>query len=122
MGDSSKLGFDYPDFAVHGAETVAPAAAAVLADSGAITKAGNYRWRVTFGTDDAAQNILQVAHRNAANNADVEVADMTIGANSQTKVDALFAMLASERVVVRNKGVGTAAKTMQVNLYGWLLN
>lgn len=121
MGDITKLGFDYPDIAVHGAETVAPAGATVLADSGAIVGAGHWRFRVTIGTDDAAQNLIQVAHRNAANSADVEVADMQGGPNSQSEIDALFTMAANERVVVRNKSAGTAAKTWQANLYGWLL-
>lgn len=121
MGDTSKLGFDYPDVVVHSTEQVAPAGATVLADSGAVPTAGKWRFRVTCATDDSAQNILQVAHRNAANGADVELADMQIGPNSQSEIDALFTMAASERVVVRPKAAITAAKTIQVNIHGWLL-
>lgn len=121
MSDIAKIGADFPDVLVSGAETVAPAAGAVLVDTLAVPLAGNWRWRVNFGTDDAAQNIAQIAHRNAANGADVEVCDFTIGPNAFPYVECTFTMAASERVVVRNKNVGTAAKTMQASIRGWKL-
>jgi hypothetical protein len=120
MADIRNFGADYPDVAVSGSETVAPAAGTVLVDSAAVPAAGHYRWRVTAGTDDTAQNILQIAHRNAANNADVELADFTIPYMGSPYIEVTFNMAASERVVVRNKNVGTAAKTMQASIRGWL--
>ena len=121
MGDTTKLGFDSPDISVHSTEQTAPAAGTVLCDSGAVVKAGNYRFRCVVATTDTIQNLIQGAHRNAANRADLELADLQAGPNSQAEVDALFVLAANERVVVRNLIVGTAAKVYQANLYGWLL-
>lgn len=121
MADITKLGFDFPDLVVYGAETTAPAAAAVLADTGAIAVAGHYRVRVKAATNDTAQNILQIAHRNAANAADVNLQDLSSGPNTWCEGEALFNLAANERVVVRPLAAGTAAKVYQVVIYAWLL-
>lgn len=121
MADIRNLGFDYPDIVVHGTEQTAPAAATVLADSLAVPVAGHWRFRVCVATTDTIANIAQIAHRNAANSADVELADMQAGPNPQQEIDAMFNMVANERVVVRNLVVVTAAKVIKVDLYGWLL-
>lgn len=121
MGNTALLGFDYPDVAIHGTEQTAPAAGALLCDSGALAVAGKYRFRATVATTDTIQNLIQVAHRNAANSADLELADIQAGPSSQAEIDALFTMAVNERVVVRNLIVGTAAKVYQANIYAWLL-
>jgi hypothetical protein len=119
VSDPAKLSTDYPDIAIHGTEQTAPAAAAILADSLAVPVAGNWRFITQVASTDTARNMIQVAHRNAANNADVELADMESGSGSQQDVAAFFVMAAGERVVVRNKNAGTAALFYQANLYGW---
>jgi hypothetical protein len=121
MADIRNQGYDYPDVAVHGAENTAPAAATVLADSLAVPVAGHWRFRVVTASDDTIINRFQIAHRNAANTADVELAEAQGGASGTNVVDALFNMAAGERVVVRNAIVGTAAKVYHVDLYGWAL-
>jgi hypothetical protein len=121
MADIRNQGYDYPDVAVHGAENTAPAAATVLADSLVVPVAGHWRFRVVCVSDDTIINRFQIAHRNAANTADIELAETQVSGSATPPIDALFNMAAGERVVVRNAIVGTAAKVYKVDLYGWAL-
>ncbi|SRR5229473_4029900 len=121
MSDRTLLGFDYPDIVVHGAESTAPAAATVLTDSLAVPVAGKWLFIVDVASNDTIQNYIQIAHRNGANNADVEVQDVQVAAYATGISYAYFNMAASERVVLRNAIVGTAAKVYQANLRGYLL-
>jgi len=113
-----------PGVIVHGTENTAPAAATVLADSLALTP-GTYLVYAGVASTDTAANIIQVAHRNAANNADVELADSQSGVlagGPQGELGLLGWFVISnsgERVVVRNKNAGTAALFYQADLYLW---
>jgi hypothetical protein len=119
--------FTLPAYNVHGAEQTAPAAATVLVDSGQLNP-GWYRALVSFCTTDTIANILQIAHRNAANNADLELADAACGVLAGQVLgggwaEAIFNVTAvNERIVVRNKIVGTAALFYQANIALYLIN
>lgn len=113
-----------PAVIVHGTESTAPAAATVLADSGQLTP-GTYLAFAGVASTDTAANIIQIAHRNAANNADVELSDSQSGvlAGGQQGELGLLGWFtttnANERIVVRNKNAGTAALFYQADLYLW---
>lgn len=111
---------------VHGAEQTAPAAATVLADTGALPAtipAGSLVLiMASVATSDTAANIIQLAHRNAANSADLELEDGASGVLAGGQQEALIAgifviQVVGERFVVRNKIAGTAALFYQANLY-----
>lgn len=118
-----------PAAVAHGSEQTAPAAGTVLADSGALPntpflQAGQFVLVVaSVAVTDTAANIVQLAHRNAANSADVELEDSQVGiaAGSQggeTLISGIFLLGAvGERFVVRNKNAGTAALFYQANVY-----
>lgn len=112
----------------HGTEQTAPAAGTVLADSAALPSntallAGQTVLVIAdVSTTDTAANLIQIAHRNAANSADLELADgatgVAAGAQNETMIVALFTIQAvGERFVVRNKNAGTAALFYQANVY-----
>lgn len=113
-----------PAVIVHGVENTAPAAATVLADSLGLTP-GTYLIYAGIASTDTAANILQLAHRNAANSADVELSDSQSGvlAGGQQGELGLLAWFtianSGERVVVRNKNAGTSALFYQADLYAW---
>lgn len=110
-----------PNKIVYGTESVAPAAGTVLADTGQLT-AGNWFIFVQCASDDTVQNWVQVVHRNAANNADIELCDLGISAGPVPQGrSAYFTLVLNERVVVRNSKVGSAGKTYQASIFAWLL-
>jgi hypothetical protein len=110
----------FPNIVIHGAESTAPAAAAVLADTLAISQgiSNGCMVGVNIASDDGVAN-FEVAHRNAANNADVDVA--YIDAQSTPGGWAgYFAVKPGERIVVRvGATAGTSAKVYQASLYVW---
>jgi hypothetical protein len=108
-----------PDIVVHGAEQTAPVAATVLADTGALAAAGKLLVVVNWGADDNVAT-PEIAHRNAANSADVEVDYPGVPAGTSSYVS-WFTLASGERVVVRNKVAGTAAKVYQAAIYAWFL-
>lgn len=109
-----------PDIIVHGAETTAPAGATVLADSGPIATAAKVMVAVNWGCDDTVAT-LEIAHRNAANSADVEVDYNGVSAAGPYSAVTWFSVAAGERIVARNKVAGTAAKVYQAALFLWIL-
>ena len=122
MSDFSKLGNDFPDIVIHGAEAAAPAAGTVLADTTPVPRGGNWRFKCWIGTDESTKvNLMEVAHRNATNNADIEVVCANCGSDGTFPLDVFFNMGTNERVVVRNKAAGGAAQNYQANIHGWLL-
>jgi hypothetical protein len=117
-----------PDVIVHGSEQTAPAAGTVLVDSGQLTSTGIWMFLASAATTDTAANLLQMAHRNAANNADLELSDSEEGVLSGGPSSGTNSALAwfniqnvNERVVVRNKNAGTAALFYQADIYGWIV-
>jgi hypothetical protein len=108
-----------PDIIVHGAEATAPVAAQVLADSGPVTLACKVMAVVTWGADDAVAT-PEIAHRNAANAADIEVDYGGVPTPPLAYVG-WFVLAAGERIVVRAKVAGTAAKVYQAAIFIWLL-
>jgi hypothetical protein len=108
-----------PDIIVHGAEFTAPAAATVMADTGPLAAPAKLLVAVTWGADDAVAT-PEIAHRNAANAADVEVDYGGVPVPPLAFVS-WFTLAAGERVVVRNKIVGTAAKVYQAAIFAWIL-
>jgi len=123
MADASNLlqpqGKTSPDILVHGAESTAPPAATVLADSGAIPAAGKVMCLVSWGADDSVAT-PEFARRNAANSADVEVDYVGVPAGASSFVS-WFTLAVGERIVVRNKVAGTAAKVYQASLFMWFV-
>jgi hypothetical protein len=123
MADASNLlqpqGKTSPDILVHGAESTAPPAATVLADSGAIAAAGKVMCLVSWGADDSVAT-PEFARRNAANSADVEVDYVGVPAGASSFVS-WFTLAVGERIVVRNKVAGTAAKVYQASLFMWFV-
>jgi hypothetical protein len=112
----------------HGAEQTAPAAGTVCADSLALPavqglQAGNLVLVIAdMSTTDTAANLAQLAHRNAANSADLELADgqtgVLAGGQGEACIFGIFALQnTGERFVVRNKNAGTAALFYQANVY-----
>jgi hypothetical protein len=115
-----------PTVNVHGAEATAPAAGTVLVDSGQLT-IGCYRALVSFASTDTIANLLQIVRRNAANNADLELADISCGPAGVVLAggwaEAIFTVVnPNERIVVRNKIVGTAALFYQASIALYLLS
>jgi hypothetical protein len=114
-----------PTSYVVGAEATAPSAGATLADTGALA-AGTYRFVVSWATTDTAANLIQIAHRNAANGADVEVSDFASGVLAGGCpggwAEAIMTLAANERVRVRNKNAGTSALFYQATIYVFLLS
>jgi hypothetical protein len=115
-----------PAAIAHGAEQTAPAGGTVLADSGALGAGLTAGQLVLVVADvavtDTAANIIQIAHRNAANSADLELSDagtgVAAGAQNESMAVAIFSLQAvGERFVVRNKNAGTAALFYQANIY-----
>jgi hypothetical protein len=117
-----------PAATAHGAENTAPAAGAVLADSGALANTpflqpNNFVLVLaSVATTDAAANLIQLVHRNAANNADLELEDgqsgVAAGEPGESLISGIFLLQAlGERFVVRNKNAGTAALFYQANVY-----
>jgi hypothetical protein len=123
MADASNLlqpqGKTSPDILVHGAESTAPPAATVLADSGAIPAPGKVMCLVSWGADDSVAT-PEFARRNAANSADVEVDYVGVPAGASSFVS-WFTLAVGERIVVRNKVAGTAAKVYQASLFMWFV-
>jgi hypothetical protein len=123
MADASNLlqpqGKTSPDLIVHGAESTAPAAATVLADSGALTAAAKVMVLVSWGSDDNVAT-PEIVRRNAANAADVDVDYVGVPAGASSFVS-WFNLLSGERIVVRNKVAGTAAKVYQASLFLWFV-
>jgi len=108
-----------PDIMVHGAEQTAPAAATVMADSGALVAAGKVMVLVSWGADDNVAT-PEIAHRNAANSADIEVDYPGVPGGTSSYVS-WFSLAVGERIVVRNKVAGTAAKVYQAGLFLWFV-
>ena len=108
-----------PDIIVHGAESTAPPAATVLADSGAITLPAKVLALLNWGSDDNVAT-PEIAHRNAANSADIEVDYPGVPAGASSFVS-WFSLATGERIVVRNRIAGTAAKVYQAALFLWIL-
>jgi hypothetical protein len=115
-----------PVAVVHGAEQTAPGAGSVLVDSGTVSSAGLYLALVNVATTDTAANLIQIAHRNAADNTDVEVSYGqtsggsgmgSIGAGQDATLAALFNLASGEKVVVRNRNAGTATLFYQADIY-----
>lgn len=95
---------------VNGGTATAPAAGAVVADTGALT-AGSYRLEVTAGFADtlAAGKGLLVEHRDAANTATVRtLAIIPAGVANSFEV-ARIVVAASERVRIVNAAIAGAA-------------
>jgi hypothetical protein len=109
-----------PDFIVHGAEATAPAAAAVLADTGVIAVATSLLVLVNFSGDDAVAT-LEIARRNAANGADVQVDYFGVAGSLPNSYATWFSVAAGERIVARAKTAGTAAMVYQASLFAWIL-
>lgn len=103
-------------------EQVTPAAATVLADTGALN-AGNYQIFVQASAyDPAAANILQIARRNSTNTADLWVMNVpclitAALANGRIELSARIVLSQNERVVVRNRGLGGAASVYLANIW-----
>jgi hypothetical protein len=74
---------------------------------------------VSWGADDAVAT-PEFARRNAANSADVEVDYVGVPAGASSFVS-WFNLLVGERIVVRNKVAGTAAKVYQASLFMWFV-
>lgn len=108
-----------PDIVVHGAEFTAPVAATVMADTGPLALGGKLMLVLNWGADDNVAT-PEIAHRNAANAADLEVDYPGVPAGASSFVS-WFTLAAGERVVVRAKVAGTAAKVYQAALFGWIL-
>jgi len=108
-----------PDLIVHGAENTAPPAATVLADTGPLAAAAKLLIVCNWGADDNVAT-PEIAHRNAANSADVEVDYPGVPAGASSFVS-WFTLAVGERVVCRNKVAGTAAKVYQAALFAWIL-
>ncbi len=108
-------------FIVHGAEAVAPAAAAVLADSGPIggpvNSANQIRLRVVIAGQDSLVD-YEVAHRDVANENDLEVAMIPAALMPGDWSGLFHSPNQGERFVVRARSAGTSDKTYQVSLYG----
>jgi hypothetical protein len=123
MSDASNLlqpqGKTSPDLIVHGAEAVEPAANTVLADSGAIAAVGKVMCLVSWGADDNVAT-PEIARRNAANSADLEV-DYIGPPSGASSFVSWFNLARGERVVVRNKVAGTAAMVYQASLFIWFV-
>jgi hypothetical protein len=123
MADASNLlqpqGKTSPDLIVHGAESTAPAAATVLADSGAIATTAKVMALVSWGADDNVAT-PEIVRRNAANGADVDVAYVGVPEGASSFVT-WFNVLRGERIVVRNKVAGTTAKVYQASLFLWFV-
>jgi hypothetical protein len=123
MSDASNLlqpqGKTSPDVIVHGAESIAPAAGTVLADSAAIAGAGKVMCLVSWGADDNVAT-PEIARRNAANSADVEVDYIGVPAGASSFVS-WFSLARGERVVIRNKVAGTALMVYQASLFIWFV-
>lgn len=93
-----------------GATTTASGIAAVIADTGALA-AGDYRVFGHFGADgvQAAGKAIEIAHRNAANNADVKtLTRCPCGASGRLEVPRIT-LAANERIVARAGSVAFAA-------------
>lgn len=116
-----------PSVLVHGAELTAPAAGATLADTLALPNNPFFQVGslvmavVSFATTDTAANLIQIAHRNAGNTADIELDDAGSGPAGQAGEGlavAIFSLTAvGERIQVRNKNAGTAALFYQASVY-----
>jgi hypothetical protein len=116
-----------PVVAVHGAEATAPVAGQVLVDSLALPNVqglqpGNLVLVIgSVASTDTAANLAQLAHRNAANAADLELDDAGVGPAGQAGeacMVGIFALQAAgERFVIRPKNAGTAALFYQASLY-----
>ncbi|MGC2411105.1 MAG: hypothetical protein WA459_00180 [Stellaceae bacterium] len=108
---------------VNGSPQTAPAATVVMADTGQLAP-GCYVIAVTaVNQTDTAANAVQLAHRNAANNADLSttaglpVAVIATGGTAQS--NGLYQVqiaTQNERVVARLLAAATSAKIWQVDM------
>lgn len=99
---------------VVGGKTTAPVANTVLADTGALA-AGDYEIRAQVTNEEVSMGFrCEIAHRNAANNADIRVLSFFCPYGSQVGAQQLqlprYTLAASERIVIRNTIDGSAAK------------
>lgn len=97
---------------------VAPAAATVLADTGA-QPAGAAAWfffmSVANSNQAADLGNFEIARRNAANNADVWVAQIA----AECGVNLLrITLVLNERIVIRNHAAGGAGSAYQASIWG----
>jgi hypothetical protein len=124
MADASNLlqpqGKTSPDVIIHGAEATAPAAAQVMADSGAIPRFSKVMVLVSWGADDNVAT-FEVVRRNAANSADVEKDYSGVPVAGSSGFVSWFSLLAGERIVVRALVAGTAAMVYQASLFLWIV-
>jgi bifunctional N-acetylglucosamine-1-phosphate-uridyltransferase/glucosamine-1-phosphate-acetyltransferase GlmU-like protein len=113
-----------PVVTVAGLEVVGPAAGTVLVDSGAVP-AGLYQVVATWANDDfGITNIVQIAHRNAANAADLELLDQPGGvANNvgSAQVAGLMQLALNERVVMRNLRGAAGGRNWQCRIQLFLV-
>ena len=93
-----------------GARVAAPAAAAVIADTGALA-AGDYSFQITLSYADtlAAGKGLVVEHRDAANTATVRPLGGVPAGDSREFVIPRYTLAANESIRVVNDGVAGAA-------------
>ena len=93
-----------------GAIAVNPAANAVIADTGALA-AGDYRVSAYLGASGAvgAGKSVVLAHRNAANNADVKILGICPCGDSGAVAIARITLAANERIVIRAGSAATVA-------------
>lgn len=123
MADASNLlqpqGKTSPDVIVHGAESTAPAADTVLADSGAIPTTAKVMVLVSWGADDNVAT-PEIVRRNAGNTADVEKDYVGVPTGASSFVS-WFNVVRGERIVVRNLVAGTAAMVYQASLFLWFV-
>lgn len=107
-----------PDASNFGAESTAPAAGTVLADTGVLLAVGSYYIEASLGTDDVT-NMVEIALRNAANNADVAVAATDVPG---TPVAFWFTTTAAnQRIVIRNRNAGVAGKHYRATIQAWFI-
>jgi hypothetical protein len=91
---------------------IAPAANAVIADTGALA-AGDYRISGYIGASGAAGagKSVVMAHRNAANNADVKILAISPTGDGGAVAIARITLAANERIVIRaGSGASVAAE------------
>ena len=96
----------------------APAAAAVMADTGGLP-AGLYGFNIFLATNDAAvANVVNLHHRNPADTADVWVQQLNLQTSTQSlPISFVDRMASGERLKIDVGSAVTAAKTVQATIF-----
>jgi hypothetical protein len=112
-----------PDITNIGAVVGAPASGTVLADTGQLI-AGRWLFKCICGNNDSGPMQIDIKHRNAANNADIEFirvgGNYSAGANKE--IDAYFTLAANERVQIATHDAATGGTNWQATIFGFYLS